>query len=212
VLALLLAAGAVTVFAAELAAKKPAKGPSADAEPGDASGITVLYPPDKAVLPSGDFDVICRAEDAQLRVEGEPQQWEPFEPPVRVAHVSLYGGPNTLRIGGKRIEVFVAETAAKPGGPEGWPMWRNHPINGPGEDRCSGCHELEKRGDGVAVGKLLGHKACFECHKAAEFETTHSHLLEPVESCQTCHSLHAAKEKGLLKAPAKKLRADSGAS
>jgi len=217
------------IFVAELAAQKPADDPaaagqSAGARPpgekpaGEEAGVEVIYPPDKAVLPSGDFDVICRGDDARLRVDGEPYRWEPFDPPVRVAHVSLYCGPNTLEIGPKRVEVFVAETAGpkrvevfvaetavRPGGPEGWPMWRKHPISGSGAARCGDCHEIEGRGDGVAVGRLAGYKACFECHKAVEFEAIHSHPLEPIESCQMCHSLHAAKEKALLKAPAKKL-------
>jgi len=216
--ALLAAAGlaCAAVFAAELAAQKPAgdpaaAGPSAGAQPsgekpaGEEAGIKVIYPPDKAVLPSGDFDVICRGEDARLRVDGELHRWEPFDPPVRVAHVSLYCGPNTIQIGKKRVEVFVAETALRPGGPEGWPMWRKHPISGSGTARCADCHKIEGRGDGAALGPFAGYKACFECHEAVEFEAIHAHPLEPIEACQMCHSVHAAKEKHLLKAPAKKL-------
>jgi len=204
---LLVAAGlacAAAALSAELAAQPPAEPPPA----GDDAGVEVLYPPDKAVLPSGDFDVICRAEKARLHVDGESYPWEPFEPPVRVAHVSLYCGPNTLEIGRKRIEVFVAETAARPGGPDDWPIWHKHPISGSGEERCGKCHEMETLGDGVAVGRFAGYKACFECHKAVEFEAIHAHPLEPIEACQMCHALHAAREEVLLKAPAKKLCAE----
>ena len=44
----------------------------------------VVFPPNRSVLLSGDFDVICRTtEDAPLDVEGEIVAWEPFEPPLR---------------------------------------------------------------------------------------------------------------------------------
>jgi len=217
--ALLVTAGlacAVAMFAAELAAEKPGDDPAAgdgvagdpaagEKPAGDDTGVEVLYPPDKAVLPSGNFDVICRGDAAALRVDGELHRWEPFEPPVRVARVSLYCGPNTLQIGRKRVEVFVAETALEPGGPEGWPMWRGHPMDGSGTARCGDCHEIEGRGDGAALGRFAGHKACFKCHDSVDFEAIHSHPLEPIEACQMCHAIHGSKEKALLKAPAKKL-------
>jgi len=176
---LLAAAGlaCAAAFAAELAAQKPADDPaaagqSAGARPpgekpaGEEAGVEVLYPPDKAVLPSGDFDVICRGDDARLRVDGEPYRWEPFDPPVRVAHVSLYCGPNTIEIGPKRVEVFVAETAARPGGPEGWPMWRKHPITGSGTARCGDCHEIEHAAKEKALLKAPAKKLCDECHES----------------------------------------------
>jgi len=181
------------------AAEKPAEKPAAE------PGIEVIYPPDKAVVPSGDFDVICRGDAVSLRADGERIPWESFEPPLKVAHVSLYCGPNMLEIGDRRVEVFVAETAAEPGGPKDWPMVRKHPISGSGEDRCAKCHETEARGDGAAVGRLAGYKACFECHDAVEFEEIHSHPLEPIEHCQMCHGLHGSTEKKLLKAPVKEL-------
>ncbi len=192
----------VAGFAAELPAEKPNPKPAGDRA---AKALTVIYPPDKAVVPSGDFDIICRGDAATLRADGELIPWESFEPPLKVAHVCLYCGPNTIEIGNRRVEVFVAETAAEPGGPKAWPMVRRHPISGSGEERCADCHRVEARGDGVAVGELAGHNACFECHKAVEFEAIHSHPLKPIEHCQMCHGLHGSTEKKLLKAPMKTL-------
>lgn len=177
-------------------------------EPAKGHGVKVLFPLDRCVLLSGDFDVICKTEQGALEVDGEQYEWEPFEPPLRVSHVSLYPGRNKLRIGARELEIFVAGNADQPGGPEGWQVWRNHPISGHGAKRCTACHETEQRSERISVGELKSYKACFECHRSVEFEAIHSHPLEPIEHCQMCHSLHGSTRKALLKAPIKKLCAD----
>ena len=179
-------------------------------EPGevDGGGVRLVFPPDRSVLVSGELDVICRAEQGALEVEGEQYEWEPFEPPLRVSRVSLYPGPNKLRIGSRQLEVFVAKTADQPGGPEGWQLCRNHPISGQGAKRCAACHQTQPRSELTGLGELKSYKACFECHRAVEFEAVHAHPLEPIEHCQMCHSLHSSTRKALLKAPIKELCAD----
>ena len=56
----------------------------------------ILFPPDRAVLLSGHFDVIVRAPRADLVIDGRPQAWEAFAPPVHVLRVSLDPGPHSL--------------------------------------------------------------------------------------------------------------------
>ena len=57
----------------------------------------------------------------------------------------------------------------------------------------------------VAVEAPKPYTACLECHKPLEFEAVHSHPLEPLKHCGSCHHLHGSPVKGLLQAPVKKL-------
>ena len=190
----LLSAGLLSVYAAEVACDK--EKPSVD-------GFEMIFPPDHSVLEAGNFSLICRANGGALEVDGELIDWQAFKPPLRVARVSLYSGRNSLKIGDKKVEVFVAGDPDDPGGPDGWPMVHKHRISR--KKRCTACHETKLQGDLTEVGELKSYKACFECHESVEFEAIHSHPLEPIEHCQMCHSPHGSKEKFLLKAPAKKL-------
>jgi predicted CXXCH cytochrome family protein len=167
----------------------------------------VLFPPDRAVLLSGGFDVICRIDETSLEVDGKPLEWEPFAPPLHVAYVRLSPGMHELRIGQRQREIVVALNEEEHDGPEDWPILRRHEMNR-FQDRCGDCHETAKQDGRVVVGELKSYEACFECHEPVEFDVTHAHPLEPIEHCQMCHALHGSARKGLLKAPAKQLCLD----
>ena len=173
-------------------------------EPAKPADDGVLFPPDRAVLLSGSFDVICKADDTALEVDGKAQPWEPFEPPVHVAHLRLSPGVHELRIGDRRREIVVALNEDEHDGPDDWPLLRHHEMNR-NQDRCGDCHETTEQEGRVVVGELKSYEACFECHEPVEFEATHAHPLEPIEHCQMCHALHGSARKGLLKAPIRKL-------
>ncbi len=190
----LLSVGLLSIYAAEVEGEK--EKPSPDV-------FEMIFPPDHSVLEAGSFSVICKANGGTLEVDGESIEWQDFKAPLRVARVSLYSGRNTLKIGDKQVEVFVADDPDEPGGPDGWPLVYNHRINR--KKRCTACHETKREGDLTEVGELKSYKACLECHELVEFEAIHAHPLEPIEHCQMCHSPHSSKEKFLLKAPAKKL-------
>ena len=177
-------------------------------EPTEADTIEVIFPPDRSVLRSGNVDLICRARQGGLAVDGEPYQWEPFQPPLRVARLNLDPGHNEIQIGSQPLEVFVARTGDEPAGPAGWETYRNHPISGQGAERCATCHQTAQHGQLTRVGELKSYKACFTCHKSVEFELIHAHPLEPIEHCQMCHSLHRSRRKALLKASLEQLCAD----
>jgi len=183
---------------AEVTPKRPAK----------ADGLVMVFPPNHSVLLSGELDLICKTEKGELEVEGELLQWEPFEPPLRVSHLSLYPGRNRIHIGSRNLEVFVARDDDNPGGPKGWKLCRSHPIEGVGAKRCAACHETRQRDQRTVLGDLKSYEACFRCHRATDFEVAHAHPLEPIEHCQMCHSLHGSNHKTLLKAPLKQLCAD----
>jgi len=159
----------------------------------------VLFPPNRVVLLSGNFDVICRGTKAALKVNGRARPWEPFESPLRVSHLTLAPGVHEVQIGNRRIEFSVAMNEEEHDGPEDWKIFRYHPVTS-GKKRCAACHETRPNGKTTTVGKLKSHKACFECHESADLEVDHSHIQEPLEACQTCHALHGSSRKSLLKA------------
>jgi hypothetical protein len=159
----------------------------------------ILFPPDRAVLLSGHFDVIVRAQRADLAIDGRPQTWEAFAPPVHVLRVSLDPGPHTLEVAGQKRQFVVAAYLNDPAAPRDWPVVRRHPINSE-EERCGDCHQLSRRDSQIVLGELKGQQACFECHHKAGFDAAHAQLPGPLESCSTCHTLHMSGRKSFLKA------------
>jgi predicted CXXCH cytochrome family protein len=170
-------------------------------------GGKVVYPPDKGVLLSGTFDVITKTSTEALQLDGRPLKSEPFEPPLRVAHVRVSPGWHELRVGDRRVEFVVALNEEEHDGPADWPIHRRHPMNA-NANRCGDCHETTARNGQTLVGDLKSYEACFECHKSAEFEEIHEYPLEDHESCQKCHAVHGSISPSLLRAPAKKLCAE----
>ena len=180
------------------AAAVPVPGAKKEADDG------VLFPPDRAVLLSGSFDVIVKKGEATLKVNGRPREWEPFDHPVRVTHLRLPPGVHELEIGDARRKIVVALNQEEHDGPADWVIYRHHPTNAD-PSRCSDCHESTEREGRIAVGELKSHEACLGCHRPAAFEATHSHPLEPIQRCAMCHALHGSPRHALLKAPLKEL-------
>jgi predicted CXXCH cytochrome family protein len=172
---------------------------------GKQAAVKLIAPPPRGVLSTGRVDLICKADDAKLEVNGQPSPWEPFAPPVRVSTLDLPPGRNELRVGEQRVELFVLDAPDSPAPPDGWPRWRAHPLAGDGEKRCEPCHELSRADNQVVLGKAKNHNACFRCHPSKDFPAQHSHPLEPIIHCQMCHATHGSTYPKLLKAPAKKL-------
>jgi len=200
----LVSVGLLLGYAAAVPSDKPAKVPDEPAKP---PGDGVLFPPNRAVLLSGSLDVVSKSDQTSLEVDGKPREWEPFQPPLHVAHLRLAPGMHELRIGQGRREFVVALNEEEHDGPQDWPIYRCHEMSR-GEDRCGDCHQTDKQDGRITVGDLKPSEACFECHEPVEFDVIHAHPLEPIEHCQMCHALHASTRKGLLKAPVKQLCAD----
>jgi hypothetical protein len=187
----------LTVTAASLAAAL-ALGGAVASQDNTARPARILFPPDHAVLLSGHFDVIVQAPRADLVIDGRPQAWEAFAPPVHVLRVSLDPGPHKLQVAGQTRELVVAAYNHDPAAPRDWPVVRRHPINSE-EERCGDCHQLSRRDSQIVLGELKGQQACFECHHKAGFDAAHARLPGPLESCPSCHALHASSRKSFLK-------------
>jgi predicted CXXCH cytochrome family protein len=172
-----------------LLAVAPAAGPTP---------VRVISPPPNTVLPSDRCYIICKGP-ADLAVDGRPEPWAPFAEPLHVARLRLEPGRHELRIGDRTVAVWVEGGRA----PDGWTA-RQHPL-GAGADACGRCHETAVREGRTAVGPVKSSDVCLECHRAAQFEAKHSHPLEPLRHCGSCHAPHGTSFKGLLRAPAKTL-------
>lgn len=177
----------------------------------EVDGVAMVFPPDKCVVFDGCFDVICKSkEDSILDAEGELVEWEAFESPVRVASVSLYSGANTLQIGDRKVEVFVARDADNPGGPNGWKIYRMHAMAGSGAKRCGKCHEIQQESNVAKVGNPKSpEQSCLTCHETDELKGTHAQVLKPLEDCWKCHDVHGSPYEHLLKAPVEKPGTDN---
>lgn len=182
--------------------KSPA--PPVDDEVVEDQGFQFIAPQDHAVLMSGTFDVICRTDGDTLFVNGQAKEWDEFSSPVRVARLRLPPGVYEIRVGECKLDVVVAMNEEEHDGPEDWPYHYRHRIKS-SPRRCAVCHETEQQDGQTSVGELKSYEACMKCHTEIDFEVTHSHILEPLQECWMCHSLHGSTDKSLLKAPMRTL-------
>lgn len=164
--------------------------------------VEVVSPPAHAVVPARPFYVICKGGPADLTVDGRQQPWDAFAAPLQVARLRLEPGRHDLRIGGQSVPVWVEGNPP----PAGWTA-HLHGI-APGDDACGRCHQTSLRDGRIAVSGVGSFAACLECHGSTQLEARHSHPLEPLKHCGSCHAPHSSPLKGLLKAPAKKLCAE----
>lgn len=173
--------------------------------------VRVVFPAHPCVLESGKVELVALAppqgegprEAPSLRVDGEPHDWQPYEPPVFVARLRLAPGKHTLTVGNVSLGVFIAEAGKS--SPEQLPALKDHPGHSGAWKDCSVCHETAVREGLLRIGEWRGHEACFACHDSVEFAVAHSHPEEPLWSCPTCHAVHGSIRPALLTAPAEKL-------
>lgn len=160
----------------------------------------VISPPANAVLPAGWVDVIYRGGQAGLDLDGRPRGWGPYAGPVRAARVRLTPGRHELTVAGRSVVLW----GEGPPSPPAFRATRVHPI-APGATGCAACHQTTQADGLTAVGAAKPTASCLECHPPDQFELKHSHPLDPLRNCTSCHAVHGAAHKGLLRAPAKKL-------
>lgn len=173
--------------------------------------LRVLFPADRSVLETGQFNLIGVWKPEQegeappeLQVDGKGHPWEPYRRPALVARLKLLPGQHQLQIGRRTLTIFVREEQ-KPDAPEGWPVFRQHPPTAERDRECHSCHEVQKGEQGFTISPPRTPAACDPCHTALEFEAEHFHPREPLASCPMCHALHGSSRKALLKKPVQEL-------
>ena len=174
-----------------------------DASPDSTS--LIVAPPDRAVLMSGNLDVIYRGDDVPLKVDSQVKSWESsYASPVRVGRLRLSPGMHRLEIGDRRIQLCVALNEMEHDGPSDWRIHKLHTMS-PDDGRCAECHETKSNGQRLSVGQVRMPQACLDCHKPDELNETHRPLPVPPADCRRCHALHGSPFPSLLKAPKEKI-------
>lgn len=169
------------------------------------SSPAIVAPPDRAVLMSGNLDVIYRGEDAPLKVDSQVTSWDSaYTSPVRVGHLHLSPGVHRLEIGDRRIQLCVALNEMEHDGPADWQIHKSHTM-GSDVKRCAECHETRSNEAGLSVGQPRAPQACMDCHRTEEVKRTHQAFTDPPADCRQCHVLHGSPFPSLLKAPKQKI-------
>ncbi len=202
--------------------------PSAGADEKEASSRAprILFPGKRCIVESGRLELIALAQpqkdglfaEVPLLVDGKPQEWGPYQPPVLVARLELTPGKHLLNVGGKDLVVFIAKAGKKgedvragagadpkDGRPEGWPAFRSHPGSKDGWKNCALCHGTEIDEGRMKVGRPKHYEVCRTCHTSEEFVRIHAHPEEPLFDCGMCHGVHGARRPSFLIASAKPL-------
>jgi predicted CXXCH cytochrome family protein len=170
----------------------------------------VVAPPDRAVLLSGNLDVIYQGDKAELEVDSRAVPWEEFyDGVIRVGHVHLTPGMHRVKIGDRKVQLCVALNEMEHDGPSDWKIFRAHTISAE-KDRCAECHDAETREGRMVVGKASIPDSCTACHTDTEVTDTHQEIVKPLKSCDTCHVMHGSPYEHLLKAPEVEIRKKYG--
>ncbi len=172
----------------------------------------VVSPPDRSVLLSGNFDVIYCGGEATLEIDSRPIPWEEsYVSPIRVGHVHLSPGVHRVKIGDRNVQLCVALNEMEHDAPSDWQIHRVHTMSAE-KDRCAECHDAESQDKRVIVGKVLIPDSCMTCHTEREVKEIHHEFIQPLKSCQTCHTLHGSPHPSLLNAPAAQIRKEHAAA
>ena len=191
-------AGMVLYFEGTAASQGPSPVVKTETSQSAEAGKTrVLFPPHHGVVLAGTFNVIAQGVPGELKINGKPQTWDRFAPPLSVARVGLVPGIHVIRIGNERIDFSVGLNEEEHDGPKEWEVYRHHAI--PTFSRCTVCHQTSIEHGLAVVGPPRTPSACFDCHPRKDFQTQHALLHEPLDRCQSCHSLHRSTRKSLLK-------------
>ena len=142
-----------------------------------------MRPAEGAAYPTGDLDVVARAPEGRLELDGKPVSAdEPF-PDVFHGKLQAAPGEHTLALiwnaGRKEVRFFVG---ADP--PKGFRPFKPHPPLAGIE--CEQCHSLSRRGRFRFSGD------CFTCHTDAQFAGKHPHEKHVLERCGDCHNAHGS--------------------
>ena len=154
-----------------------------------AGADSIVKPPDGAWIQGEEIEIIAKAVEGRLLVNGEAVAAE--EPFPGVLHYLglLTGGRHTITLesaGGSRTVAF--HLGKSPGDGTVQP-YRDHP---PVRMDCTHCHSVSRRGRFRFTG------GCESCHAGQQFIRTHSHEQHELSSCGMCHDAHGSSAAKLL--------------
>ena len=158
---------------------------------GEGSG-RIVKPRTGTWVPGLEIDIIAKAEEGQLLLDGEHVEADTRFPGVLHARIHVASGQHSLRLdspGGSDEVIFFA--GPSPPFPSAAPF-ADHP---PARVDCAHCHAVSRR------GRFRFSGGCQSCHAEGQFIQTHSHAPHELSSCGMCHDAHGSTVAKLLVVP-----------
>ena len=163
------------------------------AEPlaGEASGA-IVKPRDGTWIPVLQIDIIAKAKEGRLLLDGKHVAADGSFPGVLYARVPVASGQHSLRLdspeGSQEITFYAG---GNPPSASAVPF-ADHP---PDRIDCTHCHAVSRR------GRFRFNGGCQSCHAEEQFIQTHSHAFHELNSCGMCHDAHGSTVAKLLIVP-----------
>ncbi len=152
----------------------------------------IVKPRNGTWIPGDVLEVIAKASDARLLVDGEPVRGEESFPGVLHARIKVLAGRHVLRLASSDgVHEVVVHTGDSPDGDASKPYVDHPPV----ATECAFCHSVSRR------GRFRFSGGCQNCHAEQQFVQTHSHQSHELASCGMCHDAHGSSAAKLLLLP-----------
>ena len=153
---------------------------------------SIVKPRNGSWIPGSLLEVIAKASEARLFVDGELVQGEEPFPGVLHARIEVVPGRHVLRLASSDgVQEVVVHTGESPDGDAGEPYVDHPPV----ATECALCHSVSRR------GRFRFSGGCQNCHAEQQFVQTHSHQSHELASCGMCHDAHGSSAAKLLLLP-----------
>ena len=155
----------------------------------------IVKPRNETWLRGPEVEIIARAEEGRLLLDGQPVDVDGPFPGVLYARLLIGSGRHSLRLdspqGTHDITFYSGESppfaSARP--------FVDHP---PVRIDCTHCHGVSRR------GRFRFSGGCESCHAKEQFIQVHSHEFHELASCGMCHDAHGSTAAKLLLLPVDK--------
>ena len=155
----------------------------------------LMRPTDGAAYPAGPLEIVARAPEGRLELDGKPVQAEAPFPEVLHGKLDVAPGEHVLALiweaGWQEAKFFVGDNP-----PSGYAAFRPHP--GFEGAACTQCHGVSRRGNFRFNGD------CFACHTDEQYTAKHPHPKHQLEQCGMCHNAHGSTADAHLLYPREK--------
>ncbi len=147
----------------------------------------ILSPQDRSVIVKGPVRIIVRGE-GEILLDGKALAAERIAPGVRTMTWDAASGAHQLALGPAVVRFHAGGNP-----PPGWKEFRPHPPAA----ACDLCHAVKNGEWAMKRASLVS--LCFTCHNRPAFPATHTHNVDILAECQSCHFPHGSIEKAHLK-------------
>lgn len=150
---------------------------------------SIVKPPEGAWIQGEQVEIIAKAAEGSLFVDGKPLQPEEPFPGVLHAKVAVSAGQHTIRLDSADGSSIVSFHAGPTAEGQNVKPYADHP---PVQVACTHCHSVSRR------GRFRFSGGCETCHAKEPFIRTHSHEMHELSSCGMCHDAHGSSTAKLL--------------